>query len=89
MDGIPDLLTQAGGAAAGWSLAAGAVWMILTGRLVPRSTLQEQQRATADWRRAYELERAKVEHLLLPVAELQQQVLSSLPRPEHATGSAE
>lgn len=52
LDGLSIIgLTPAG-------LLLAAVLMILTGRLVPRSTLQDKTKEANDWRLAYEAERA-------------------------------
>jgi hypothetical protein len=56
-------------------LLAAVVWMVLTGRLVPRSVADA-------WRTAYEQERAMRERLLVPGMELQRHVLESLPEPD-------
>lgn len=82
MDAVPwSLIGSVGGPASGWVLVTFAVWMILTGRLIPR-TIHEETRAEADtWRRAYEAERDRTSSVLVPSAELQRDVLSALPMP--------
>lgn len=87
IDGIPfQVLSQIGGATAGWTLAGAAVWMVLTGRLVPRSVLmdqrqalEDQRQATAGYRAAYEQERDRADRILEPSAAVAVQVLRAIP----------
>ena len=37
-------------ASGGWVLTAAFVYAVLTGRLVPRSTLEDEQHETSEWR---------------------------------------
>lgn len=81
MDGVPlQLLSSGGGAPIAWPLLGAVVWMILTGRLVPRSFYREQKAATETYRLAYEAERDRVDQVLLPTARLQAAVLSAIPQ---------
>lgn len=56
MDGLPLALLNSIGP---WGLVAGFVLLIMTGRLVPRSTMQRerelQQQRTDDWKAAFTL----------------------------------
>jgi|SRR5690242_980980 len=64
-----------------------AVWLIFTGRLVPRSTVDDIRRERDDWKAAArESEAARAEEReqkreLLEVAHITEHVLTSLPRP--------
>ncbi|MGA4867551.1 hypothetical protein ACPB9J_33495 [Streptomyces lavendulocolor] len=73
------------------TLLALVVLLILTGRLVPRSTLQDMREERDTWRAAHseseaarQAEREQVGELL-EMARLGNQVLNSLPRPPSAT----
>lgn len=93
MDAPLQLLASVGGPASGWLLASVAVWFLLTGRLVTRATYQDARAEARDWRTAYELERQARqlerearETVTVPAAELQRQVLRSLPTRGEADG---
>lgn len=64
-----------------------AVWLIFTGRLVPRSMVDDVRRERDDWKAAYrQSEAARAEEReqkreLLEVAHVAEHVLTSLPRP--------
>jgi hypothetical protein len=69
------------------ALLALVVLLVLTGRLVPRATLEDMQRERDTWRAAHtESEKARQAereqtNQLLEMAHLGNQVLNSLPRP--------
>ena len=89
LDAVPPQLLTGGGLAGLLSLA---VWLILTGRLVPRSTVdallagKDQEIARLAEAHALEVQRGdlQAEHLgeLLEHARTTTQVIRSLPRPE-------
>jgi hypothetical protein len=70
------------------ALLALVVLLVLTGRLVPRSTLEDAHQERDTWRAAHvESEKARREEreqteALLEMAHLGNQVLNSLPRPQ-------
>ncbi|MCE7081143.1 hypothetical protein [Streptomyces sp. ST2-7A] len=82
MEGIPTALLAQGG---GWAIVAAAVWMVLTGRLVPRSVMEDARTDRDRWRAAHEVsEEARREAdrqmgELLELARTTGQALSSLP----------
>lgn len=79
-------------AAGATTLLALVVLLILTGRLVPRSTLQDMREERDTWRAAHsesekarQAEREQVGELL-EMARLGNQVLNALPRPAPSRG---
>jgi hypothetical protein len=79
VDAVGTFLSNADPAAAGWFLAGLAVYMILTGKLVPRSLYAEQKQSAEAWRAAWQAERDNLTKLVVPNAELQREVLRALP----------
>lgn len=74
-----DILAELSPAALGWILAGASTWMVLTGRLVPRSLYSEQKQSAETWRAAWQAERDNLTKLVVPNAELQRQVLQAIP----------
>jgi hypothetical protein len=63
----------------GWVLVSAVVWMILTGRLVPRSVSDEKDELANTWRQAWLVERDRNDRLITPTAQIAQGVFRGLP----------
>lgn len=80
MESLPwGVLGPVAGAGLGWMAAFYFVRLVYVGKMVPRSIYEDQRQAAQDWRRAYEEEREARRRVLTPMAQLQREVLSSLP----------
>jgi hypothetical protein len=89
VDGLLTFLTGSSPAAIGWAIAGAAVWMILTGRLVPRSLYAEQKQSAETWRAAWQSERDHLTRLTIPNSELQRDVLRAIPKAISTPGPAD
>lgn len=79
MDGLIGTFAHMDPSVIGWGLGGGAVWMILTGKLVPRALYAEQKQSAETWRAAWQTERDNLTKLVVPNAELQREVLKAIP----------
>lgn len=82
MESIPwDVVGPSLVAFGGWGLAFHFVRLMYLGKIVPKSTLDAERSTSNLWREAYETERDARRRVLVPMAQLQREVLTSIPHP--------
>lgn len=59
------------GSGGGWILTFIFVYLVYSGRMIPRSFYKDQREVSLLWKEAYELERERSHEILAPMAELQ------------------
>jgi hypothetical protein len=84
---IPAFIASSAGPGLGWLLFGSlAVWVLrgfISGVIVPRSALEDEQRISAGWKAAYDQKAQQLDTILVPLAELQTKVLTSLQPESH------
>jgi len=85
MDAGLDMVGQLAAKGGGWALLGAVVWLIATGRLVPRSALLDTQAERDKWYEAAQTA-MRQNNQLLTGARVTHEVLQSLPSPSDATG---
>jgi hypothetical protein len=84
---IPAFIVASAGPGLGWLLFSSlSVWVLrgfISGQIVPRSTLEAERVISAGWKAAYDQKAQQLDTILVPLAELQTKVLTSLQSEPH------